>query len=97
MSAFCHILENGSRRHTVVVRCCPVQTIRIYGAEVEGLADEPAGLAGYLTLRSILIPTRKWRNWQTHQLEGLALARAWGFESPLPHQMQSPLEIRAFS
>ena len=28
---------------------------------------------------------RKWRNWQTHQLEGLALARAWGFESPLPH------------
>ena len=31
-------------------------------------------------------PLRKWRNWQTHQLEGLALARAWGFESPLPHQ-----------
>ena len=29
--------------------------------------------------------TRKWRNWQTHQLEGLALARPWGFESPLPH------------
>ena len=29
---------------------------------------------------------RKWRNWQTHQLEGLTLARAWGFESPLPHQ-----------
>src|SRR4030095_15473871 len=29
---------------------------------------------------------RKWRNWQTHQLEGLALARAWGFESPLPPQ-----------
>ena len=28
---------------------------------------------------------RKWRNWQTHQLEGLALARVWGFESPLPH------------
>ena len=30
-------------------------------------------------------PSRKWRNWQTHQLEGLALARAWRFESPLPH------------
>ena len=29
--------------------------------------------------------TRKWRNWQTHQLEGLAAARSWGFESPLPH------------
>ena len=29
---------------------------------------------------------RKWRNWQTHQLEGLAFARTWGFESPLPHQ-----------
>ena len=29
--------------------------------------------------------TRKWRNWQTHQLEGLAVAIPWGFESPLPH------------
>ena len=37
--------------------------------------------------RSFDVPlSRKWRNWQTHQLEGLALARAWGFESPLPHQ-----------
>ena len=33
------------------------------------------------------LPKRKWRNWQTHQLEGLAIARAWGFESPLPHQL----------
>ena len=32
-------------------------------------------------------PERKWRNWQTHQLEGLAPARAWGFESPLSHQL----------
>src|SRR3982751_3799287 len=31
-------------------------------------------------------PLRKWRNWQTHQLEGLAVAIPWGFESPLPHQ-----------
>ena len=30
--------------------------------------------------------SRKWRNWQTHQLEGLAIAISWGFESPLPHQ-----------
>src|SRR5512147_285762 len=30
--------------------------------------------------------SRKWRNWQTHQLEGLAVAIPWGFESPLPHQ-----------
>jgi hypothetical protein len=38
--------------------------------------------------RSSSVPSsRKWRNWQTHQLEGLALARAWGFESPLPHQI----------
>ena len=27
--------------------------------------------------------SRKWRNWQTHQLEGLAVAIPWGFESPL--------------
>ena len=32
------------------------------------------------------LTSRKWRNWQTHQLEGLAFARTWGFESPLPHQ-----------
>src|SRR3954465_7904323 len=30
-------------------------------------------------------PSRKWRNWQTHQLEGLAVAIPWGFESPLSH------------
>ena len=35
-----------------------------------------------------LARTRKWRNWQTHQLEGLAVAIPWGFESPLPHQLQ---------
>ena len=29
---------------------------------------------------------RKWRNWQTRQLEGLVVATSWGFESPLPHQ-----------
>ena len=29
--------------------------------------------------------TRKWRNWQTHQLEGLAVAIPSGFKSPLPH------------
>jgi hypothetical protein len=30
-------------------------------------------------------PTRKWRNWQTHQLEGLAIARSCRFKSYLPH------------
>jgi hypothetical protein len=25
---------------------------------------------------------------QINQLEGLAVARSWGFESPLPHQVQ---------
>ena len=30
--------------------------------------------------------TRKWRNWQTHQLEGLAGVIPSGFKSPLPHQ-----------
>ena len=30
--------------------------------------------------------TRKWRNWQTHQLEGLAVAIPCRFESYLPHQ-----------
>ena len=35
----------------------------------------------------VVTKMRKWRNWQTHQLEGLAFARTWGFESPLPHQI----------
>ncbi len=30
--------------------------------------------------------TRSWRNWQTHQLEGLAVAIPWWFESTRPHQ-----------
>jgi hypothetical protein len=30
---------------------------------------------------------RQWRNWQTHQLEGLAVAIPWRFESSLPHQL----------
>ena len=35
---------------------------------------------------SLELPSsRKWRNWQTHQLEGLAVAIPWGFESPLSH------------
>ena len=38
------------------------------------------------------------RNWQTHQLEGLALARACGFESPLPHQqLTSIFDVRSWS
>jgi hypothetical protein len=32
-----------------------------------------------------LPPMRLWRNWQTHQLEGLAVARPWWFESTQPH------------
>ena len=32
---------------------------------------------------------RLWRNWQTHQLEGLALAIAWWFESTQPHHSLS--------
>src|SRR4051794_21861119 len=31
-------------------------------------------------------PIKLGRNWQTHQLEGLAVAIPWGFESPLSHQ-----------
>jgi hypothetical protein len=35
---------------------------------------------------------RSWRNWQTHQLEGLAVAIPWWFESTRPHQ-NFPLNI----
>ena len=37
--------------------------------------------------RKLALQVRKWRNWQTHQLEGLTVARPWGFESPLPHHL----------
>src|SRR5271155_1104138 len=33
---------------------------------------------------------RSWRNWQTHQLEGLAVAIPWWFESTRPHQNPGP-------
>ena len=41
-------------------------------------------LAASVTISSFT-SLRSWRNWQTHQLEGLALARAWWFESTRPH------------
>src|SRR5437016_12548632 len=36
-----------------------------------------------LTLKAAFL--RSWRNWQTHQLEGLAPARAWRFKPSRPH------------
>src|ERR1700733_8851182 len=41
-------------------------------------------LAASVTILSFTSSLRSWRNWQTHQLEGLALARAWWFESTRP-------------
>ena len=37
-------------------------------------------------LAASLNEMRSWRNWQTHQLEGLAVAIPWWFESTRPHQ-----------
>ena len=34
-----------------------------------------------------LSSVRSWRNWQTHQLEGLAVAIPWWFESTRPHHL----------
>jgi protein translocase SecG subunit len=44
-----------------------------------------------LSLAAEAMATRKWRNWQTHQLEGLAGATPWRFESSLPHQPSSSI------
>jgi len=33
----------------------------------------------------------KWRNWQTHQIQGLAPSRVSGFKSRLRHQPTFPL------
>jgi fructose-bisphosphate aldolase, class I len=38
--------------------------------------------------------SRQWRNWQTHQLEGLAGATLWRFESSLPHHSLSGLSAQ---
>ena len=46
------------------------------------------------------LSARKWRNWQTHQLEGLAVAIPWGFESPSAPDFRSPVrpsELRSAS
>ena len=61
-------------------------------AQVAGTGAGCPESPGLIRSRSCVSPsTRKWRNWQTHQLEGLAPARAWGFESPLPHHSTRPL------
>jgi hypothetical protein len=36
------------------------------------------------------IPVPKWRNWQTRMVQVHVLARVWGFESLLRHQIFSP-------
>ena len=46
---------------------------------------------------STLLPTRSWRNWQTHQLEGLAVAIPWWFESTRPHHFLSNSAKRTHS
>ena len=49
------------------------------------------------TISRLTSPTRSWRNWQTHQLEGLALARAWWFESTRPQTYsKKPINIGLF-
>ena len=53
-----------------------------------GREPEVAAATIAASVRPKHYPTsRKWRNWQTHQLEGLALAITWGFESPLSHHL----------
>jgi hypothetical protein len=42
-------------------------------------------------LRAGLLPVPKWRNWQTRMVQVHVLARVWGFESLLRHQLQSYL------
>ena len=51
------------------------------------LADEPANLADI----SINPPLRKWRNWQTHQLEGLGTSFWASFYKLLKIRRQHPL------
>ena len=51
---------------------------------------------------TICLPSelRSWRNWQTHQLEGLAVAIPWWFESTRPHQIfreRRPCKLSYFS
>ena len=83
-SSFCHILAWRFMR-SLLSSVVKSETLEQTTVDCVELADGPADLA----VKSQLAQLRKWRNWQTHQLEGLALARAWGFESPLPHQILS--------
>src|ERR1700739_1665466 len=58
-----------------------------YLRAVSAPSDVPR-LAGYCWrgYNEVLTSVRSWRNWQTHQLEGLAVAIPWWFESTRPHQ-----------
>ena len=76
----------GSLMRGVSAGCAPDDGARAY-------ALDPGKVASGSSRDSP--PSRKWRNWQTHQLEGLALAIAWGFESPLSHQQLTAILERS--
>ena len=85
---FCHILWLGQR----VAICCQVlsaskhqnQRCRIGGT------GRRTSQPGWQYERSIgFLKPAEVAERQTHQLEGLAIARSWGFKSPLPHQYLS--------
>lgn len=47
---------------------------------------DTASIPGYRTSRKWLIELPKWRNWQTHMIQGHAPLRVSGFNSRLRHQ-----------
>ncbi len=85
-----HERTNIVGRHRGIVACVRAQPARCGGSIDRRERWKDGWRTGYNAEfgSAESLPTRKWRNWQTHQLEGLAVAIPWGFESPLPHQNQ---------
>src|SRR5579863_2934106 len=74
-------------------------TLPLRGDKIMELRHNAASrLARFLRrgYNEVLTSVRSWRNWQTHQLEGLAVAIPWWFESTRPHHIPI-LEIKTCS
>src|ERR1700737_2480688 len=86
-SGLCHILRNSPDDLGVVVQCCHVVMSQLASLLANNSKRTSLNSFSRSAKLEFTLLTRKWRNWQTHQLEGLALFGASGFKSPLPHQL----------
>ena len=91
------ILEQTSQSAQLPANQLPAPPFRFRPASRGARTSAESGShrsSGFCYNFVVALDLRSWRNWQTHQLEGLALARAWWFESTRPHNYSERLGRR---